>query len=237
MGKKESIKLKNVICAGRDSACKGDDCNALNCATSIEKVKAYERNLGINVKAEIRDLQKLSKGRIKILIPLAIWTIFSIGSLIIIGILNKIYDGREINYYKINPYSCIMMICTLIIMLSIICLIPMVIIMLIKANNEYKSTWITKNFNFEVRDGHVYYNEQQMFVNYDKKRKRIYVHDMDNRKEPYKATFYATIKEPDIYPFLEYLEVNKVKFDKEYLPVLQGKYGSLAPLGMSKYRR
>lgn len=193
----------------------------------------------MNVKAEIRDFEKLSKERIRLLIPLGIWSLFFFGSSAVMVILNKIHNVEEIDYYHINPFICIMIMVTLIMIVCIITLIPMAIIMTIKANNEYKRTWITKEFYFEVVDGHIYYNNEKMFVNYNKrsKEKRIYVHNMDNHKEPYKSTFYATIKGADVDAFLEYLVANDVIFDKEYLPALPGKHGSMAPLSMSQYRR
>ena len=193
----------------------------------------------MNVNAEIRDFEKLSKERIRLLIPLGIWMLLFLGSSFIMGVFVKISDIEEIDFYQINPNTIITMITILILLACIISIIPMAIILTIKANNGYKNTWITKEFYFEVINGHVFYNNQQMFVNYNKKskEKRIYVHNMDNHKEPYKATFYATIKGPDADSFLEYLEANDVIFDKEYLPSLPGKHGSMAPLGMSQYRR
>ena len=110
----------------------------------------------MNVKAEIRDFEKLSKERIRLLIPLGIWSLFFFGSSAVMVILNKIHNVEEIDYYHINPFMCIMIMVTLIMIVCIITLIPMAIIMTIKANNEYKRTWITKEFYFEVVDGHIY---------------------------------------------------------------------------------
>lgn len=177
------------------------------------------------VKAEIRDLDGLSKRRIKILIPLFVWFFILISDVIFIGNVGKYVDEIILN------------ICVLIMLMCLIVFIPMVVIMLVKANKGYKETWLTKEFDFQAINNHIYLNDKKMHVNYNKVAKKIYIHDMGDYDQPYQLTFYATIKEPDVHMFLKYIKDNAVQIEKEHLPRVSGKYGSLAPLSISQYRR
>lgn len=63
------------------------------------------------------------------------------------------------------------------------------------------------------------------------------MHDLGENKNVYVATFYGTIREPNINVFLAYLNDNNVKIEKESYQKINRKNGSLAQLGISRYRR
>ena len=174
----------------------------------------------MKVNTEIRDTEELSNRIKKILNPLLIWGIVTLGGLVI---------GANITYLQIIGFACFFA--------GLAAFIPMVIWIMIKANKGYKETWVTKEFEFKAMNNHIYLGDKKMHVNYNKNANEIYVHDMGDYKRPYDATFYGTVKGHDCDMFLKYLIENKVKIEKEHLERLPGKYGFLAPLGISKYRR
>lgn len=169
------------------------------------------------VNAEIRNIKKMGSELIKCLIPLGIWVVIMIGSLIIM------------DYYK--------RIGLVVFLISVIVFIPLFIWILIRANNGYKNTWITKEFDFYAIDGYLYLGNKKLHVNYNQPNREVYVHDLGDYKDPYEATFYGTIREPEVNMFLIFLENNKVIIEQEVYPILPGKYGNMAPLKIAQYRR
>ena len=156
----------------------------------------------MKVNVEVRDVEgMISKGK-KLLIPLLIYAII----VCVCGILGPDVD-----------------IAVFVLILCIIALIPMSIILLIKANKIYQETWITKEVEFIAKDGYIYLEDKKMDINYDKVTNNVYVHNLDEPRNTYitiwgqmKATFHGTIKEPDSYVFLRYLKENNIKIEKDY---------------------
>ena len=183
----------------------------------------------MQVNAEIRDIERLNKGYIRLLTPLVIWFVITVGIPSVAFGLLTIWSKELENLLLVMG--------GLFFIIGVIAFIPIIIWLFIKAKRMYKETWITKPFDFVAHDGKIYFNHQKLHVNYNPSLNQIYVHDMGDYKNLYKATIYATINKPDLEPFLEYLQNNDVEIEKENLPRLPGKYGSLAPLGISKYRR
>lgn len=159
----------------------------------------------MKVNVTIRDEEGRRKGIKRLLIPLIVWFIVFCCSM----------------YIMINFTIWAM----LGIVTCVIAFIPMVVCLLIKANKEYNSTWITKEIEFLVVENRLYLDDKKPHVNYSKEYKEMYVHDMGNHKNKYKATFYGTIYEPDTDRFMEYLEKNGVPIESEEIYI-----------GISRYR-
>ena len=126
-----------------------------------------------------------------------------------------------------------------ILVISVIILIPLSVYLIWKANKVYEKSWAIRSFEFNAIDRHIYYENRKMHVNVCSMRKTkiIYVHDMGDYEDPYAALFYATVKGKDAEIFYDYLQENNVVIEKENLPRLPGKYGAIAPLRISQYRR
>ena len=104
--------------------------------------------------------------------------------------------------------------------------IPMVIYLFLKAKRGYDRTWITQEFDFTAYGGRLYLNDKKLHVNYSKEYNEIYVHNMGDFKNKYKATFYGTIEAPYTNIFLRYLQENCVPLE------IEEPY-----MGISRYRR
>ena len=177
------------------------------------------------VNAEIRDFDGLNKACWKMVIQIAIYV-----STIIAGLLMTIVGTKHSELNVVNLVG------LFIFFSGIITFIPMLIYIFWKANKGYKSTWITKPFDFIAVDRYIYYGKHRMHVNvaFQSAEKCIYVHDMDY-ENPGVVTLYATIKGNDAEAFLDYLQKNDVIIEKEGTSILSDKKGGFVPL--SQYRR
>lgn len=120
--------------------------------------------------------------------------------------------------------------------LGLILFLVLTVMAFVKANKIAKTSWLVEKFEFVALNGKLTVNGKTMHTEVIKSRKVIYVHDMGDNGKPYQATFYATVRE-DFTEFLQYIEENGVKMEKENLPRGAGKYGWAVPLTVNKYRR
>ena len=172
----------------------------------------------MTVKAEVRDLRKIKKYRVKIVLPIFLWALFLIGTLYMIS-------------------SDIHWIFAALFFVGVFMLIPIFVIAFKNAQRLYEDSWIIQSFDFVALDHRLYLHDLKLHVNYDKELQRVYLHDLGDYKNPCKASFYASVKGEEVVALLEYLEKEKVPLEKEELPKGHGKFGMIVPLSISKYRR
>lgn len=144
----------------------------------------------MRVNVEIRDTEELSKRTKKVLIPIFIWGIITIGSVVI---------GANLTYWAFIGFF-----------IGIITFIPLIIWLFIKANKCYKDTWMTKEFDFKAIDGHLYLDDKKLNIEYNKEECVICVDDMHDEGSRGVCTFCGTIREPDIEVFLNFLISNNI---------------------------
>ncbi len=186
------------------------------------------------VNAEVRDREKMSRDGSKLFIPLVVVASALMGGFAMAAVGMGISDNFA---PVIGPI--LGLVGLVIDAISVIILIPLSVYLIWKANGVYENSWATRSFDFSAKDRHIYYENRKMHVNVCSMRKTkiIYVHDMGDYEDPYAALFYATIQGEDAELFYDYLRENNVVIEKEKMPKMPGRYGLLAPLRVSQYRR
>ncbi|MCR5736441.1 MAG: hypothetical protein K6G64_02175 [Eubacterium sp.] len=186
------------------------------------------------VNAEIRDRKKMNREGEKLFIPIVVIGTALIGAVLVIAFGRLLREALDVRVGVIFIF-----VGAVTLGVSVIIFIPLLVHLLKRANKVYENSWMTRSFDFFAKDRHIYYENRRMHVNVcsDRKEKVIYIHDMGDYKSPYLALFYATITGEDAERFYEYLQENDVVIEKEELPEESGKYGGLAPLKISQYRR
>ncbi|WP_455950832.1 hypothetical protein [Eubacterium sp.] len=155
------------------------------------------------VKTTVRD-EEITKAGIKsLLLELGIYFGIFLGALVILGRIGE--KAPEWMQY----------ICTGIVLICIILLIPVCILLIVKANKLYKSSFVERNYEYTALCEKIYVEGKKMHVNYNKEVNEIYVHDIEENEENASVTFYGTIKGDEANKFMKFLKENNVGIEKE----------------------
>ena len=171
----------------------------------------------MKIKAESRDIKNLNKNIRNYVIGIIFFGIVYIFSMILGGVEGGLFY---------IPFA-----------ILTIGIIPIIIRMIRKANKLYNESWTTEEYELELKDNHLYLDDNKLTINMNDNKNIIYLHNLGYNGNPYKASIYLTVEGEDQIMLKDYIAANGIKVDKEYLPRGKGRYGFAAPMSITRYRR
>ena len=173
----------------------------------------------MTVNAEVRDFQKLHRIIAGIVCTNAVLLLLLVASIILSVFVSKYF-----------------------IALTLVALILLVIGLAVSSSvavKGYKKTWKTELFEVSAEGESLCCQGKKLHVNLGAKNDVIYVHDLGDDGNPYKASVYMTVFGEDKDRLMEFIRENEIVIEEEKVPEGKGKYGAVTDMNLSvrKYRR
>ena len=166
----------------------------------------------MTVNAEVRDFQKLHRIIAGIVCTNAVLLLLLVASIILSVFVSKYF-----------------------IALMLVALILLVIGLAVSSSvavKGYKKTWKTELFEVSAEGQSLCCQGKKLHVNLGARNDVIYMHDLGDGGNPYKASVYKD-------RLMEFIRENEIVIEDEKVPVGKGRYAAVTDMNLSvrKYRR